>query len=152
MHQRYGPVSQKRSRSNRWGLLPHIRSARAGLPALGVLAVLIAVPQLSLADVLAVGTETIYPEEDAYVYSHNPDTNYGTEEKLCTGSLDPLQMFKSRSYLKFDLSSLENLWIVSAKLYLKTKNPGVSGDPFPMSQQVGTHYLGDDSWGETTIT
>lgn len=84
---------------------------------------------------------TLLPVADSYVRKDNANKNFGTRNTSLIDGASPVAI----SYLKFDLTTLANKTIQSAKLRLKITN-----DPSPYTQYVKS--VANTSWGETTIT
>jgi hypothetical protein len=85
----------------------------------------------------------LYPTNDAFVNSANPDTTYngtGLNVGYNDGAI-------TRSYLMFNLSAIPaDQLIVSALLRLDTSYFS------PTAPTVGAHYLEYDNWSESTLT
>jgi hypothetical protein len=91
------------------------------------------------------GADNITPEADAYVHAGQyENTNYGSSESLVIKTSDTPD-YKRQSYLRFDISSIENP-ITSAKLQLRLA--AINGNSTPHNAM----FVADDSWGETSIT
>jgi hypothetical protein len=93
-------------------------------------------------------TKTIFSTADSYVDSSNPDTNFGTQNRLNV-SANNIQAY---SYVKFDLSSLPtDASITNATLqaYWNEKTGSVYYSP---SDKIGAYVCAENSWGEQSIT
>jgi len=81
---------------------------------------------------------------DAYVHGDAPDNNYGTGTSLwlknVTGS-----NFDRESYLRFDLTPLQGLEVVSATLVMQRTQPNSDA-------QIITYLVSNDAWTETGLT
>jgi len=87
----------------------------------------------------------IYPSDDAYVEKENPNTNYGTSPTSLTTlrvGYDP-NFGTDRSYLKFDLSSLNGKTITSAKLSIFS---------MPSNGISKLYSVSNNNWNEESIT
>ncbi|WP_168433265.1 CBM96 family carbohydrate-binding protein [Pontiella sulfatireligans] len=92
------------------------------------------------------GTYILHPVADSYVYSGTRvNNNYGTSTKMeVRGTVGD---FTRDAYLRFNLSSVPGASVTNAVLRLKVLSEGST------AADVHTaHLVGDDSWGETTIT
>jgi PGF-pre-PGF domain-containing protein len=91
-------------------------------------------------------SENIYPSEDAYTDSENPDSNYGNENHLDVYCYEGTEPYKY-AFLKFDLEGIPT-WatINSATLRWYVQNT----DYLWAYGYVGP--VEDDSWTENTIT
>ncbi len=87
---------------------------------------------------LAATTVTFTPVADAYVSAASAGTNYGTSPQLKVDG-SPVQ----NSYLRFSVQGLSGP-VVKATLSLYALASSSSG--------VGVRAVGDNAWGETTIT
>lgn len=89
-------------------------------------------------------TIKIYPSEDCYTKSSSPN-NVVNDSHLRIGyDLTP-GWGKSRTYLKFNLTSLGNKQITSATLSI---DPVSTVGPF----NANLHYVANDNWKENTLT
>ncbi len=96
---------------------------------------------LLMSQIVSAGTMKIYPTDDAYVEKENPNSNYGSETTLRVGH--ELSHGTDRSYLKFDLSSLNGKTITSAKLSI-----------FAMPEQgeiAKLNFVSNNNWNEESI-
>jgi len=84
-----------------------------------------------------VPTQTFTPVADARVSAGSPGSNYGTDSAL-RAKVDAYT-----SYLRFDVSALAGVGVVSAKLRLQVTDASSNG---------GTAYAVGSSWTETGIT
>jgi len=92
-------------------------------------------------------TIKIYPMDDAYVKSTEPDENYGSWYSLYVGTYWK-DNANERAYLKFDLSSIPtNARIISATLHAYTYKGAYS-----VPVNISVYEVTDDSWTEGTIT
>jgi hypothetical protein len=99
------------------------------------------IPPMAPAPNLAAASQTLFflSKADAFVYSAQPDTNYGT--------LTNLRAFASpvvTSYLRFNVSGLAGLEISSARLLVHVNTTSAS----PLNLQV----VENNTWGETSLT
>lgn len=93
---------------------------------------------ISIADILAV-----YPVDDAYVKSDEPDITHDTAGL----SIGYMGNSITRSYLKFNISAIpDGQTIVSAELEFD-----FAFISFPRPT-IGAYYLENDSWTESTLT
>jgi len=98
--------------------------------------------------VSASSTVYLLPSHDAYVHSRESATPHNTGDLYVGDENYNEPAVVCRSYLMFDLSAIPSgKQINSAKLYLRTW--GVGPNPAIV---VGSCYLNDDSWQESTIT
>ncbi len=91
---------------------------------------------------------TMYTTGDSYVDSSNPDTNFGSADRLNVTANSVL----AYSYLKFDLSGIPsdaNIVNATLRVYWYEKGGSVYGMP---SDEIGVFLCSDNSWGEQTIT
>ena len=113
--------------------------ARAVKPLCALPAVL-AAALLAPAGALAAETVTVPAQEDSYVASGYPSTNYGSASELgIDGS--PIEI----GYLKFDLSAYAGRPLQGASLQLRVGSSGSTG-----TQNV--KLVSNDSWTESTVT
>lgn len=82
---------------------------------------------------------TLYPIADTYVSSEEPSKNFGLNPLLKVDG-EPILV----AYLKFDLTTLANSTILSAKLRYRVTNSSLSTQVFKRVEDV--------SWRETTTT
>lgn len=82
---------------------------------------------------------TSTPVEDAFVFSSDPDTNYGSSTTLRVDG-SPIM----RSYVRFDLSTLSGDSITSALLKIYANSS--------LSEGFSIDQLSDNTWQENTIT
>ena len=85
------------------------------------------------------GTQTLFPDADAYVDSANPGNNYGPLPTLRVDALSPVQ----RSFLRFDLSGVTGT-VTKATLYVYPESSQATG--------YSVYGVSNTTWGETTIT
>ncbi|MHC4212593.1 MAG: DNRLRE domain-containing protein [Planctomycetota bacterium] len=89
-------------------------------------------------------TITLYPTDDAYIKSSDPNTNYGSETDLTIGKIGGTIY---RAYLKFNLSTIpEGKLINSARVRLNAHYVSTS------AALIRLHNLNDDNWNELIIT
>jgi hypothetical protein len=88
------------------------------------------------------------PVADSYVHESRPDTNFGTYTTIFAGRYTYGGVpGAERGFLKFDLSAIPpGMNIIEARLYLYCWQVDYGG------ANVQVQAVGDDSWGETTIT
>jgi PKD repeat protein len=84
-------------------------------------------------------SQTFLPTADAYVKSSSPTSNYGTSSELRVKTSDSTY----RSYLRFDVSSLANPWVISARLRLFVTDGSADG---------GALYPVATGWTESGLT
>ena len=95
-------------------------------------------------DTPARSTATFNPIADTFIYSGDPDVNYGDESYLQISYNDPHQEV---ALVKFDLSSLpSDAVIIDATMWLHFQGTTLNGD-----SSVGV-YLLTSSWDESSIT
>ncbi len=85
---------------------------------------------------------------DSYVDSADAGGNHGFRDYLIVGDWDGESPYRiCRTYMRFDLSSLPpDQTILNAELHMAAFQVGAP------TATVALHYLGDDQWGENTIT
>ena len=105
---------------------------------LPVLAALLALSGSSRTSAAATSMTTLAPTDDAYVSSGAPARNFGSNEKLQVDAKPVL-----RSYLKFDLSSIDGT-VTNAVLQLTATSRSTIG--FDLRE------VADTSWSENAIT
>jgi hypothetical protein len=89
---------------------------------------------------------TLYPTNDAYVSSVDPNNKYGEIDELYASNRTPFGGIIRNSYLLFNLSSLPSDAIIqSANLNLYTVYIG-------SKIKVNAHYCADTNWNESIIT
>ncbi len=86
---------------------------------------------------------TLYPIDDAYISQTSPNTNYGLQSSLQTRPT--LNQYK-RTFIKFNLSELNNKTVVSAVLRLWRDSTASD------QTQVSVFRVDDNTWRETIIT
>jgi len=91
--------------------------------------------------IVCAGTAKIYPTDDAYIEKENPNTNFGSALSLRVG--DEPSHGTDRSYLKFDLSSLNGKTISSAKLSIFAT---------PSEGTAKLYSVSNNNWNEETLT
>lgn len=84
-------------------------------------------------------TTSLFPVDDTYVRSDNPNTNYGANTSVYVDG-NPIAI----TYMKFDLSSLAGKTIVSAKLRLVVTNS--------TSATQSIKSVEDTTWSEAQMT
>ena len=87
------------------------------------------------------------PIDDSYTSARNKNKNYGNYKNLITYKLFTI---KNYIWFKFDLRTLQNNNITSAKLYLHVKDGWKI--PIWFNIDIGIHFSSDDTWSENTIT
>lgn len=98
---------------------------------------------LSLGNMSKADTLQLYPTNDAYVNSVEPDSVHNNNS-LSAGYSAEI----TRSYLMFNLSAIPaGQSIVSAVLRLDTNFVSL-----PTAPVIGAYYLENDSWSESTLT
>jgi len=103
----------------------------------GILIIMI----LLMTPIVCAGTAKIYPTDDAYIEKENPNTNFGSALSLRVG--DEPSHGTDRSYLKFDLSSLNGKTISSAKLSIFAT---------PSEGTAKLYSVSNNNWNEETLT
>ncbi|AWV89066.1 hypothetical protein DN745_06845 [Bradymonas sediminis] len=92
-------------------------------------------------------TLELTPVADASVRKSDATSNYGTSQDLSVHAQS--RASEARTYLRFDLSGLPASAVVQGVRLEATAYKGYAhgGDG-----NVYTHFVGDDAWGETTVT
>ncbi|OOG19790.1 hypothetical protein BWD42_07790 [Sphingobacterium sp. CZ-UAM] len=94
---------------------------------------------------LSEGLPTLTASADAYVRDGNyANNNYGAETSLAVKS--DQASFKRKSYIKFDLTSVQNLGISSARLSLNVRQLNTS-----LYRTVNVYAVKTNTWDEKTI-
>lgn len=99
-----------------------------------------------------VHTVSLYPTDDSSVSSGSPDTNFGGEGSLSTGTVDfgSTELSFYYSYLNFDISSLPaNITIEKAELILITGYSVSSTKPIC---DVNLYHVSNTNWSESSLT
>lgn len=86
--------------------------------------------------------QTVFPSDDSYVVSGDPDGNYDWDSALFVGYTSDVKY--GYALLKFDVSALSSL---ASGFQVKLKNAGTSG-----SGVIGIYSVINDSWLENTVT
>lgn len=108
--------------------------------------IIIMLMMLSMLPMMMGQTTKIYPSDDAFVRNNYPSTNFGSENWANNLRAGYEQSFGiDRSYLKFDLSSLQGETITSASFSIFSLS--THDDP-----SVNLYYVSNDAWSETSIT
>ena len=92
---------------------------------------------VSRTSVATTATTTLVATDDGYVDSSRPNKTFGTADRLQIGASPKL-----RSYLKFDLSSVDGT-VTSAVLKLTATSAGKAG--------FGVREVADSSWSESSL-
>lgn len=88
----------------------------------------------------------LHPTDDAYVYSSDPNTNFGSDGGLNTGNVYSGNYY---SYIKFNLSSIPtNIEISDVKLELTVAQNAQAMKPVA---DVFCYYISDQNWSEKNI-
>ncbi len=99
---------------------------------------------LWLGNTLKADILTLYPTDDAYVSSTEPDTVHNGNGLSAGYNASEI----TRSYLMFDLSAIpDGQTIMAADLRLDA-----SFVTLPEAPEIGAYYLLDDNWSESTLT
>ncbi len=109
----------------------------------GLKSLRMSVKVVTVEGIVGVGKVRIYPSDDAWVTSYDPNQNHGSEDTLNIGP-----DYNMDSYLKFSLSILPpGITISDAKLllYCYSIDGGTTVDGI-------VHRVDNDSWSEGTIT
>ncbi len=96
---------------------------------------------------LVLGNVTINPTADTYVYSGNPDSNYGGQNNLRISKYEFYEIvYQDVTWLKFNLSSVPDGAVVDVatlELYCSWVSE---------TYNIYAHYCSDNSWTELGLT